>query len=158
MENTLILHVPEGEKYTIVLKQTDLGDNPVWMEVVKNSTDMAEEETEKTFFYFKDRVRTMFRPLEYAYIESTSNHYSLWHPIDPTKPVVSIYMSSMANILAKLHDAGVTQFMRIHASYIVNKTCIESHRGNTTILRGQRKAIPIGHGYKENFHKKMVTL
>ncbi|MCM1080024.1 MAG: hypothetical protein NC344_11080 [Bacteroidales bacterium] len=158
MRDTIILHVSADGEYIIVLEQTDFGEEQMWMEVAEAPADDAEDENETIFFYFKNRVRTVFRPLDYAYIESTSNHYSLWHPIDPTKPVLSIYMKSMSTILAKLHDAGVTQFQRIHASYIVNRKCIISHHGSKTILRGQQKVIPIGMDYKEDFHSKMVTL
>ncbi|MDE6152427.1 MAG: LytTR family transcriptional regulator [Prevotella sp.] len=158
MGKTVILHVPFDDECTVILKPIGDGDEKIWMEVVNEPAEVAGTDNEKLFFCFQNKVRTRFRPQDYAYIESTSNHYSLWHPIDRSKPVLSIYMRSLHDILSKLHDVGLTQFVRVHDSYIVNMNCIISYRNDNIVLTGGHLSIPIGHGHRHEFYGNVVTV
>jgi len=110
------------------------------------------------FFCFQDRVPTVFNPLDYACIESTSNHHSLWHPIDTRKPILDIYMKSLDDILTKLNGAGLTMFWRIHSSYIVNIRCITKFADNKFYLRNQRNLLHVGDTYMEVIKTKVFFL
>ena len=110
------------------------------------------------FFCFQDRVPTVFNPLDYACIESTSNHHSLWHPIDTRKPILDIYMKSLDDILTKLNDASLTMFWRIHSSYIVNSRCITKFADGNVFLRNQRSPLPIGERFKIQLKDMMIMI
>ena len=103
-------------------------------------------------------MQTVFNPLDYAYIESTSNHYSRWHPIDPRKPILDIYTKSLGELVNKLHDAGLTMFWRIHSSYIVNSRCITKFADKKFHLRNQLRPIPVGEKYIDEIKKKVTVL
>ena len=103
-------------------------------------------------------MQTVFNPLDYAYIESTSNHYSRWHPIDPRKPILDIYTISLGELVNKLHDAGLTMFWRIHSSYIVNSRCITRFAEEKIYLRNRRMPLPIGEEYVKKFKNKIVII
>lgn len=158
MGKTVILHVPFDNECTVILKPIGDGEEKIWMEVVNEPAEVAGTDNEKLFFCFQNRIRTRFNPLDYAYIESTSNHYSQWHPIDRKEPVLSIYMRSLDEVLSKLHEVGLTQFVRVHDSYIVNMDCITSYHNDKIVLKGGHLAIPIGRDRKHEFYGNVIMV
>ena len=109
------------------------------------------------FFCNQKKQKIAFNPFEYAYIESTSNHYSQWHPINPDEPILSIYINSHSELLKQLHAVGLNNFWRVHSSYIINSRCVNSFVNGKIILQNQHKAIPIGREYKEYFLSKVTV-
>ncbi len=87
---TIIVHLPHGYENTKVVKQIDIDENhSMQIEIVEDDAEHSIDNN-NVFICFQDRVQTVFNPLDYAYIESTSNHHSLWHPIDARKSVLEI--------------------------------------------------------------------
>ncbi|MBQ9237682.1 MAG: LytTR family transcriptional regulator DNA-binding domain-containing protein [Prevotella sp.] len=154
---TIILHLPHGYENTKVVKLIDIDENhSMQIEIVEDDAEHSIDNN-NVFICFQERVQTVFNPLDYAYIESTSNHHSLWHPIDARKSVLDIYMKSLDEILTKLNDAGLTMFWRIHSSYIVNCRCITKFADGKVFLRNKRKPLPIGEVYV-NVLKKIIVV
>ena len=155
---TIIVHLPYGYENTKVVKQIDIDENhSMQIEIVEDDAGHSIDNN-NVFIRFQDRVQTVFNPLDYAYIESTSNHHSLWHPIDARKPVLDIYLKSLDEILTKLNNAGLTMFWRIHSSYIVNSRCITKFADGKVFLRNKRKPLPIGEGYVNVIKKTIVVI
>ncbi len=122
----ITVHVPFNDDSTVILKPLGDGEKNVWVEITDKPSENVRLEDEKLFFCFQNKGRYILRPREYAYIESTSNHYSMWHPIDSSEEVRAIYMKSMGRVLSKLHEGGMKRFVRVHDSFIVNTDCIIS--------------------------------
>ena len=155
-----MINIPPGISDIKIIGKTDCNKEISIQIRIPNDTYETESESihnEQIFFCFQNRQKTVFYPMEYAYIESTSNHYSKWHPTNPNKPVMSLYMRSLGNIYTKLHKAGLNYFWRVHASYIVNISCIKSLQNDKIILKDQNKSIPIGKEYKEEFFSKITV-
>ena len=157
-KTSIILHLPQGYENVRIFKQIDIDQhNSMLIEVLEDNADDVIVDN-KVFFCYQDRVQTVFNPLEYAYIESTSNHYSRWHPIDPQKPILDIYTKSLGELVKKLHDAGLTMFWRIHSSYIVNRRCITKSADNKVFLRNQKKPLPLGERCKIQLKEMMIMI
>ena len=155
---TIIVHLPYGYENTKVVKQIDIDENhSMQIEIVEDDAGHSINNN-NVFICFQDRVQTVFYPLDYAYIESTSNHHSLWHPIDARKPVLDIYLKSLDEILTKLNNAGLTMFWRIHTSYIVNSRCITKFTHERIFLRNQRKSLAIGEKYLKVIKTKVFVI
>lgn len=110
------------------------------------------------FCCYQDRVQTFINPLDYAYIESTSTHHILWHPIDSRNQVLDMYSKSMSLLYEKLRCAGLKQFWRIHSSYIINSRCVTKFADNKFYLRNQLRPIPVGEKYIDEIKKKVTVL
>lgn len=135
-----------------IVKEIDINEKKLFIVEVSGEGFVADDSHDKDFYVcFQNKQRIKFNPLEYAYIESTSNHYSNWYPIDPTKPMLSIYTTSLGDILKKLQDANFTCFCRVNSSFIINKSCIRSIMNNKILLEKYSNPITIGKGYKKNF-------
>lgn len=75
-KTSIILHLPQGYENSRILKQIDIDEqNSMLIEVLEENADDATVDN-NVFFCFQNRVQMVFNPLDYAYIESTSNHYS----------------------------------------------------------------------------------
>ena len=135
-----------------IVKEIDINEKKLFIVEVPIEGFVADDSHDEDFYVcFQNKQWIKFNPLEYAYIESTSNHYSNWYPIDPTKPMLSIYTTSLGAILKKLQDANFTCFCRVHSSFIINKSCIRSIMNNKILLEKYSNPITIGKGYKKNF-------
>ena len=64
-----------------------------------------------------------------------------------------IVYSSMKGIAAKLPN---NQFMRVHRSYIVNLSRIDSIEDNTLVVKGN--LVPVGVTYQKSLMAKLNTL
>lgn|SRR5574344_1923672 len=105
---TIVIHIPTGMSNVKIIKEIDFDEtNSIQIEITNDLDDAENICNENIFCCFQHKQKTVFYPMEYAYIESTSNHYSQWHPIDPNKPVLSIYTHSLEGIDAKLCKAGL---------------------------------------------------
>jgi len=157
-KTSIILHLPQGYENVRIFKQIDIDEHDsMLIEVLEENANDATAD-HKVFFCYQDRVQTVFVPLDYAYIESTSNHYSRWHPIDPQKPILDIYTKSLGELFKKLHGAGLTMFWRIHSSYIVNSRCITKFADGNVFLRNQRSPLPIGERFKIQLKDMMIMI
>lgn len=148
----IIIHLPEELSNAKIVKEICLDNShSIQIEISDETSDMETISNEHIFFCHQNKQKVAFNPFEYAFIESTSNHYSQWHPKNPDKPVLSKYTHFLGELHAKLQEAGLNYFWRVHSSYIVNSQCIKSFVNDKIILKGQNKSIPIGREYKEDF-------
>lgn len=156
---TLVIHMPPSMSDVRIIKQIDFDEgDSIQIDISNLLSDIEEERNnEQLFFCSQHKQKTSFHPADYAYIESTSNHYSQWYPINPEEPVLSIYTRSLGNIYTKLQSAGLNYFWRVHSSYIVNSRCIHSFKNEKIILNEHLRAIPIGKEYKDDFFNRVTV-
>lgn len=141
MSKTIIVYLPQD-------CEIEICDDDYDIEQVK----------EHLFCCYQNRVQTFINPLDYAYIESTSTHHTLWHPIDSRNQVLDMYSKSMSILYEKLCCAGLKQFWRIHSSYIINSRCVTKFADNKFYLRNQRRHIPVGEKYIDEIKNKIFVL
>lgn len=140
-----------------IVKEIDIDDRKLFVVEVTGNGFVADDSHDKRLCScYQNKQRVIFNPLEYAYIESTSNHYSLWHPIDPAKPVLAVYTTSLGYILEKLQEANITCFCRVHTSFIINKSCIKIIKNDKVLLENQSHPVAMGKEYKEEFLSEIV--
>jgi DNA-binding LytR/AlgR family response regulator len=63
--------------------------------------------------------------------------------------------STMKDIEKKL---GLTEFIRVHRSYIVRIDKIQSIENQTVVLEGEKKVIPVGGSYRDELLSKLNLL
>lgn len=153
----IVISLPPELSGIKIIKEIQLDDpHLIQIEISDDSSDIETICDNRIFFCYQHKQKIVFNPFEYAYIESTSNHYSQWHPKNPNKPILSKYSHSLGELHTKLQAAGLNCFWRVHSSYIVNSQCIKSFINDKIILKGQHKAIPIGKEYKEDFLSRVT--
>lgn len=154
---TIVINLPAELSDCTIIKRIHFDDNTdIQIEISNNSSHGDITNDDRLFFCNQQKQKVVFNPFEYAYIESTSNHYSQWHPINSEEPILSKYTSSLWELHARLHEAGLSRFWRVHDSFLVNCRCIKSFVNDKIILNGLQKAIPIGKEYKEEFLRRSV--
>lgn len=152
----IVFSIPEEWSNVRIVKEIRLDDtHAIHMEISEDVSGSETLHNDSVYFCYQQKQKIAFNPFEYAYIESTSNHYSRWHPINADKPVLSIYSQSFGELHSKLHTAGLQCFWRVHSSFIVNSKCIMSFVNDKITLKAQPKSIPIGREYKEDFLSKI---
>lgn len=155
---TIMIHVPSDANDIKIIKGIDMDyTNSIQIDISKDLYNNRGIYDDHIFFCFQHKQKTVFYPMDYAYIESTSNHYSLWHSANPNNPVLSIYTQSLGNIHTKLYNAGLKCLWRVHASYIVNCHYIKSFKNDKIILKGQKRPIPISKEYKKDFLSRITV-
>lgn len=154
---TIIVHLPRDCENVRVVKRFPIGEEYIIIEICDDNNDI-DQVNEYLFCCYQDRVQTFINPLDYAYIESTSTHHTLWHPIDSSKQVLDIYTKSMTLLYEKLRNAGLKQFWRIHSSYIINSRCVMKFTANKFYLRSQFRPIPVGEKYIREIRNKIIGL
>lgn len=154
---TIVISLPARLSDYVIVKNIRLDDDPsMHIEISDNKpcTDVPGDDC--LFFCYQHKQKIAFNPFEYAYIESTSNHYSQWHPINPNEPILSKYTRSLGELHSKLQAAGIYCFWRVHDSYLVNCRCIKSLGNDRVLLKELQKSIPIGKEYKDEFYRRVV--
>lgn len=156
---TIVISLPVRLSEYALIKEIRLDDNPsIQIEITNNTSCTDVLNDNRLFFCNQHKQKQAFNPFEYAYIESTSNHYSQWHPINPSKPILSKYMMSLGELHSKLQSAGIHCFWRVHDSYLVNCRYVKSFVNDKILLKELQKTIPIGKQYKEDFYRRVVIL
>jgi DNA-binding LytR/AlgR family response regulator len=84
-----------------------------------------------------------------VYIEGLKN-YVIVHIIGDEKHITYLTMSEIEMALPQ------NQFIRIHKSFIVNKSMIQSIEGNTITVNSKIQ-LTLGHTYKDKF-KEVIGL
>lgn len=154
---TIVISLPARLSDYVIVKNIRLDDDPsMHIEISDNKSCTDVPSDECLFFCNQHKQKIAFNPFEYAYIESTSNHYSQWHPINPNEPILSKYTRSLGELHSKLQAAGIYCFWRVHDSYLVNCRCIKSLVNDKILLKELQKSIPIGKEYKAEFYRRMV--
>lgn len=156
---TIVISLPVRLSEYAVIKEIRLDDNPsIQIEITNNTSCTDVLNDNRLFFCNQQKQKQAFNPFEYAYIESTSNHYSQWHPINPNKPILSKYTKSLNELQANLKAASIYCFWRVHDSYMVNCRCIKSFVNDKILLKELQKTIPIGKEYRADFLRRVVIL
>lgn len=156
---TIVITLPTRLSDYLIVKNIRLDDDPsMHIEISDNTSYTDVPIDDCLFFCNQHKQKIAFNPFEYAYIESTSNHYSKWHPINPNEPILSKDTRSLGELHSKLQAAGIYCFWRVHDSYLVNCRCIKSLANDKIILKEWQKAIPIGREYKDEFFRRAIIL
>lgn len=160
MENkTIVISLPSSLNDYKIIREIHLDDDySIRLEITDRPSYVDFLSDGGLFFCHQHKQKVVFNPFDYAYIESTSNHYSIWHPINPTMPILTKYTDSLDKLHSKLKTAGVHCFWRVHDSYMVNRLCIKSLVNDKIILNKIKTAIPIGREYKEEFLHKAIII
>lgn len=159
IDKTITIQLPNDCGKLKIMKQIDIDEsNSLFIEIYNDENESIESRDNSIFCYFQDRTKTVFNPREYAYIESTQNHYSIWYPKDPNDEPLHIYVNSFTNLSKRLNDAGLTLFCRVHESYIVNIKCISTFDNKNVFLHRYRKAIPMGKHFKDDFIDRTIII
>ena len=154
---TIVITLPTRLSDYVIVKNIRLDDDPSMQIEISDNISCAEISSDDCIFFCnQQKQKIAFNPYEYAYIESTSNHYSLWHPINLSKPILSKYTKSLGDLHSKMQAAGIYCFWRVHDSYLVNCRCIKSLVDEKVLLKEMPKAIPIGREYKDEFLRRVV--
>lgn len=154
---TIVISLPARLSDYTIIKDIRLDDYPsIQIDITDNTSCADATSDDCLFFCNQHKQKIVFNPFEYAYIESTSNHYSQWHPINPNKPIFSKYTRSLGELHSKLRAAGIYCFWRVHDSYLVNCRCAKSLVNDKILLKELQKAIPIGKEYKADFLRRVV--
>lgn len=156
---TIVISLPARLSEYAIIKEIRLDDNPsIRIEITNNTSCTDVLKDNRLFFCNQQKQKQAFNPFEYAYIESTSNHYSQWHPINPNKPILSKYTRSLSELQSNLQAANINCFWRVHDSYMVNCRCIKSFVNDKILLKELQKTIPIGKEYRDDFLRKTIIL
>lgn len=156
---TIVISLPAKLSDYTLIKEICLDDtSSIQIKILDNSPCIESTSDDRLFFCNQQKQKNVFNPFEYAYIESTSNHYSQWYPMNPGNPILSKYMGSLGELHSKLHEVGINCFWRVHDSYLVNCRCIKSFVNDKILLKEFPKAIPIGREYKEDFLGRVIVI
>lgn len=122
---------------------------------IKQETDflrnLAKHNSDADFIFVKNRSRLMHIKKENLLFVEALKDYVVIHT---SKESYTIH-STMKEIESKLSDSV---FMRVHRSYIVNLTVIESIKHSNISIEGMDKEIPIGGSYKDALASKINLL
>ena len=155
----ILIHIPSALSDVRVYKLIDLDDeNTMEIEIEEYNAGCSGDKCEQIFCCNQDKRKVSFNPMEYMYIESTSNHYSLWHPAKESQPVLSIYTQSLGGIIGKLHNAGLRNFLRVHDSFIINLHFFHLFNHEFIQLSNNGTLIPIGREYHDDFMKSVTVI
>ena len=107
----------------------------------------SERDTEKSIFIRADYSLIKITLAEIFFIEGLGDYLKI-HLINKKTIVVRMTMKAMLEMLPE------SDFIRVHRSYIVPVSKVESIRNKT--LRIGESVIPIGASYEENFMGRMA--
>lgn len=116
----------------------------------------AQKEEQPDFLHFKTDYKTVRVPLEnIAYIESMSEYVKIW--IDgENAPLVVLY--SLKHLVEQLPPE---KFMRIHRSYIISLSHIESANSSSASIHAPGKkepvALPVSESYRAAFREYLAS-
>lgn len=112
----------------------------------KDSTSNHREKEEQMFVKSDHKlIRVLFNDI--LYIEGWKDYVKI-HLVNKPHPILSLM--SMKGLEKTLPSA---KFIRIHRSYIVQKSKIDSISKNRVMI--QQSELPIGESYKEDFKKSI---
>lgn len=156
---TIVISLPTGLSDFVIVKNIRLDDElSIQIEIPDNISCPEIPSDDRLFFCYQQKQKMAFNPFDYAYIEYTSNHYSQWHPINPSKPILSKYTKSLGDLYCKMQAAGIYCFWRVHDSYLVNCRCVKSLGNDMIFLKELQKTIPIGREYKDDFYRRAIII
>lgn len=107
---------------------------------------ILQEQPSDSFIYLRSEGKIFkidFETLQYA--EASGNHVKL--VMEERQLMPSMTFNNLVDMLPK------TKFLRVHRSFIVNKSKILSIEGNRIFLR--TKEIPIGSSYRDEFLREI---
>ena len=115
---------------------------------IENDSTPSSENPQETIFLNVDKTLHKIVLNDILYLESDRNYITV-----VTKTQKLSYIDSLKNWKEKLKQS---QFIQVHKSFIINRTCVEKISGNEIYIQGNR--IPIGRTYKQELLKQLKII
>jgi two-component system, LytTR family, response regulator len=114
--------------------------------LAKKGKDTPPEPLTGSYTYIKSEGRIYKINFdELCYAEASGNHVKIVTDHEQIRPVITF--SALEELLPR------SQFIRLHRSYIINKSKISHIEGNRVFIAGAE--IPIGANYREGFFREI---